>query len=397
MRTIAFHASVVQYISAAGRLGPLAAFALLAVASAVLPRAADARDRPGTPSQEQLTICGTPAPSYRPVLCGRFDNTASEKIRVEIQATRNGASYSLDVSAINCSNVPTSRNPNGTYTPSGQEGCYTPAQILERKDYYYVFQTGPVDFSTQYCVRFRARRTSDDVVSEQWSNYACAQTPATPPKPGKPDFGVTFLGSQTSVAPGTTGAKTATIPERVQVSISVPSAGAVKEDVRIFALGSTSPLYTATQYPFEYKIDSNLTGISVQLCGYNFSGQTCTIRPYALTSSSQITLPNARAPVTIATAAPKPIKITGRPKIADETMMVGVDMPGNDYHNQPINGTAVDCQTLCTRDGNCLSWTWVKPGVQNAQAMCWLKNAVPPSRPNPNTTSGIKAGSTAVH
>ncbi len=382
---------------AARRIGPVAAFALLAVASAFLPRAADARDRPGTPSQEQLTVCGTPAPSYRPLLCGRFDNTASEKVRVEIQMTRNGASFPLDTSSITCSNMPTSRSPNGTYTPSGEEGCYTPAQILERKDYYYVFRTGAVNFSTQYCVRFRARRTSDDVVSENWSNYACAQTPAPPPKPGKPDFGVTFYGTQTSVAPGTSGQKTATIPERLDVVVNLPSAGAVNQDVRIFALGNTTPLSSATKYPFQFALAPNLTAVSVQVCGYNFSGQTCTIKPYTLTSSSQITLPNARAPVSIATAAPKPIKITGRPRVADQAMMVGVDMPGNDYHNQPINGTAVDCQTLCARDGNCLSWTWVKPGVQGAQAMCWLKNAVPPSRPNPNTTSGIKAGSTAVH
>ena len=390
MRTLGFNAAF-------GRRFALGWLLPAVLAGLALTRPAEARDRPGTPNQEQLTVCGTPAPWYRPVLCGRFDNSASEKIRVEIEETRNGVPYPVNVSAINCSNMPTSRNPNGTYTPSGEEGCYTPASILSRKDYYYVFNTGPVDFNTQYCVRFRARRTSDDVVSEKWSNYACAQTPATPPKPGKPDFGVTFLGSQTSVSPGTSGAKTATIPERIQVNVNLASAGAVKQDVRFFPLGSTTLLYSSTQAPYEYKIDPNLTGIGVQVCGYNFAGQTCTIKPFTLTNSSQITLPRAQAPVALGTSAPKRIKITGRPKVADETMMVGVDMPGNDYRNQPINGTAVDCQTLCTRDGNCLSWTWVKPGVQNAQAMCWLKNAVPPSRPNSNATSGIKAGSTAVH
>jgi hypothetical protein len=379
-------------------------FVLLAAATTILPAPAEARDRPGTPNQEQLSVCGTPGPTYRPILCGRFNNSASEKIRVEIQATRNGASYPLDAAAINCANLgTTTRNPNGTYSPATDKGCYTPAQILDRKDFYYVFATGPLDFGAQYCIRFRARRTSDQVVSEQWSNYACTQTPAVPPKPGKPDFGVTFTGTQTSVAPGTSGQKTATIPERVEVVVNVPSAGAITQEVRIFPLGSTAnPLATATTNPFQFPLASNLTAISVQVCGYNFSGQTCTIKPYALTSSSQITLPNARAPVTIPTA--KPIHVTGAPangtpmpRVSSETYMVGIDMPGNDYSSKPFGGTAVDCENMCKIDGKCLSWTWVKPGVQNAQAMCWLKNAVPPSRQNPNTISGIKAGSTALH
>jgi hypothetical protein len=82
----------------------------------------------------------------------------------------------------------------------------------------------------------------------------------------------------------------------------------------------------------------------------------------------------------------------------NETMMVGTDMPGSDYRNVALNdNNAVTCANLCKPDGKCLAWTWVKPGAQNPKAMCWLKNAVPPTRPNPNATSGIKATNGRVH
>ena len=36
----------------------------------------------------------------------------------------------------------------------------------------------------------------------------------------------------------------------------------------------------------------------------------------------------------------------------------------------------------------CKAWTWVDPGVQNAKAMCWLKNSVPAPVANLHATSG---------
>jgi hypothetical protein len=56
------------------------------------------------------------------------------------------------------------------------------------------------------------------------------------------------------------------------------------------------------------------------------------------------------------------------------------------------------CRDLCQKDAPCKAWTWVKPGVQNAKAMCWLKNAIPTPSADANTTSGVKvSGDLGVH
>ncbi len=97
-----------------------------------------------------------------------------------------------------------------------------------------------------------------------------------------------------------------------------------------------------------------------------------------------------------AAPAQKPIDVTGAPK--DESFMAGTDLPGSDYSNFEINSqTPVECQEICRRDSKCMAWSYVKPGVQKPKAVCWLKNAVPATRPDPNVTSGIKVTQEQIH
>ena len=49
------------------------------------------------------------------------------------------------------------------------------------------FRINDLEYDTDYCFRFKARRASDGVVSEAWSNWACVHTAANPPpKPSAP-------------------------------------------------------------------------------------------------------------------------------------------------------------------------------------------------------------------
>lgn len=68
----------------------------------------------------------------------------------------------------------------------------------------------------------------------------------------------------------------------------------------------------------------------------------------------------------------------------------GIDLPGSDIANFT---TAADsgraCAIACAGNRQCRSFTWVRPGVQNDAAMCWLKNSVPYVTLNGQTVSGI--------
>src|ERR1019366_882944 len=104
------------------------------------------RDRPGTPNQQLLANCVEHDDSYRPTLCGSFRNTASEEVRFEMEATRNGVKVSLgNLACLNDHSVGL---------------CYDPSNKYQRKDNFdpnvvMGFQTGGVDFGVEYCVRFR--------------------------------------------------------------------------------------------------------------------------------------------------------------------------------------------------------------------------------------------------
>jgi hypothetical protein len=68
-----------------------------------------------------------------------------------------------------------------------------------------------------------------------------------------------------------------------------------------------------------------------------------------------------------------------------------IDRPGGDYTSHRLSGAdAILCQKLCAEDQRCLAWTYVAPGYQEANAVCWLKNTVPSgTRQDACCTSGV--------
>ncbi|MGI9382585.1 MAG: PAN domain-containing protein [Methyloligellaceae bacterium] len=76
---------------------------------------------------------------------------------------------------------------------------------------------------------------------------------------------------------------------------------------------------------------------------------------------------------------------------AADAQEFNVDRPGSDYRNLDLQAPRwLDCQNMCTADARCLSWTYVKPGVQGPKARCWLKNKIPNPTTNTCCISGLK-------
>lgn len=72
------------------------------------------------------------------------------------------------------------------------------------------------------------------------------------------------------------------------------------------------------------------------------------------------------------------------------TIYPGSDMPGKDYRAFPLEGTPEVCEKACAGEANCKAFTWVRPGLQREQAVCWLKSEAPQATPKSGLVSGSR-------
>jgi PAN domain len=69
----------------------------------------------------------------------------------------------------------------------------------------------------------------------------------------------------------------------------------------------------------------------------------------------------------------------------------GFDRRGGDYLKFEIrSGDPAVCAARCERDARCHAWTFVYPRTDNAVAVCWLKNRVPPRTEDKCCVSGVR-------
>ncbi len=72
-------------------------------------------------------------------------------------------------------------------------------------------------------------------------------------------------------------------------------------------------------------------------------------------------------------------------------MTIGVDIPGGDFTRFALSVPDPGlCRQECHRYNQCVAWTFIKPGVQAPQAVCWLKSQAGQRRADGNAISGIK-------
>ena len=77
---------------------------------------------------------------------------------------------------------------------------------------------------------------------------------------------------------------------------------------------------------------------------------------------------------------------------------MNTDRPGMDYNSFDLaaaNPTL--CEQACNADPNCRAFTYVKPGVQGANARCWLKNDIPAATPSDCCVSGVKGSGASMN
>ncbi len=67
------------------------------------------------------------------------------------------------------------------------------------------------------------------------------------------------------------------------------------------------------------------------------------------------------------------------------------DRAGSDYQRFPGLGDPQTCRAKCEADPRCKAYTWVKPGVQGAAGICYLKDRAPKAAANSCCVSGVKA------
>ena len=69
----------------------------------------------------------------------------------------------------------------------------------------------------------------------------------------------------------------------------------------------------------------------------------------------------------------------------------GFDRRGGDYLKFEIrSGDPAVCAARCERDARCRAWSFSYPRTENALAICWLKNKVPPRNEDKCCISGVR-------
>ncbi len=69
----------------------------------------------------------------------------------------------------------------------------------------------------------------------------------------------------------------------------------------------------------------------------------------------------------------------------------GFDRRGGDYTSFQIrSGDPALCAARCEREARCRAWSFSYPRTENALAICWLKNRVPPRVEDTCCVSGVR-------
>lgn len=80
-----------------------------------------------------------------------------------------------------------------------------------------------------------------------------------------------------------------------------------------------------------------------------------------------------------------------RPETIDQGMENNIDRWGNDVERRELPARFPSmCQGFCRADARCAAWTYVRPGVQGAKPVCYLKRPAPGPRGDACCISGTR-------
>jgi hypothetical protein len=298
-------------------------------------------DRPGTPNGESAHQCN--GLGDFPQVCVTFNNTATELVGFDIEFTADGVKidgaaddhphrrptpghrpqavdiYERPWSSPHCLGPGCqARQPLEIFSPARRSFMYGSLSgekaegrtgDNDKNDMYIPprgFRVVNLDYGVTYCFRFKARRMSDDMVSENWSNWACATTGGPPPKPLPPPA-VT-----TDYTPG--GVDWRIVPPSVVIkwgkSLNAASYIVGRPPVRQLNNG-TIELYSQLQVKAgEFAVTDPLSGsdapqdltnpsIVYAVCAINVSGYACTTHTTFVPPGDSVQKPSRPIDVTI--------------------------------------------------------------------------------------------------
>ena len=76
--------------------------------------------------------------------------------------------------------------------------------------------------------------------------------------------------------------------------------------------------------------------------------------------------------------------------LADEQFELNTARPGSSYrHFELSEADPALCKKACEEESQCKAWTYVKPGFQGANPVCWLKDTAPTAHQNICCVSGV--------
>ena len=79
------------------------------------------------------------------------------------------------------------------------------------------------------------------------------------------------------------------------------------------------------------------------------------------------------------------------PPYGPTSLEPNTNRPGGDFSNFALPQPYAElCRSACDRDRQCVAYTYVNPGVQGANAMCWLKSVASPPVADACCTSGAR-------
>jgi hypothetical protein len=173
------------------------------------------------------------------------------------------------------------------YVYSKRKSAFLPAYLLgqnkdviQRRIMPQGFRINDVEPYSTWCFRFRARRVSDQVVSQLWSNWACAKARGLPPKPSRPHpVTAEFLAGEWD------GSSDKAVPSRLVVKWGrAQNAGWYTISCRSrSACNTVVDYYTQATMPLEATIRVSKEDVaahpSVTVCAHNFAGKACTLIP----------------------------------------------------------------------------------------------------------------------
>lgn len=118
---------------------------------------------------------------------------------------------------------------------------------------------------------------------------------------------------------------------------------------------------------------------------------TMTLTPTA--KSAPAPTATAKAPTETVHVLPTTVTPSSQLQLDGSCLEVGMDRMGADFSSielKPAEADPLNCMQLCLEDEKCSAFTYVSPGIQAENAVCWLKNSVPESSSMEGCTSGVR-------